>query len=103
EPKKTTLAAREPPLRGPRPPVWDAIEVDPQTLRERCEAVVSALPESLGARTVPADGVVGGGGAPGLRLPGWAIALPESYAAALRALPRPVLARVERGQCLVDL
>ena len=52
---------------------------------------------------VPADGVVGGGGAPGRTLPGWAVALPEPYAAALRLLDRPVLARVERGRCLVDL
>jgi L-seryl-tRNA(Ser) seleniumtransferase len=36
-------------------------------------------------------------------LPGWAVALPEPYAGALRRLDRPVLARVERGRCLVDL
>ncbi len=46
---------------------------------------------------------MGGGGAPGLTLPGWAVALPASYAAALRSQPTPVLARVEHGQCLVDL
>ena len=99
---KTTLAALEATLRGPRPPVWDALEADPDRLRERCDNLVATLPDGLGT-TVPAEGVVGGGGAPGHALPGWAIALPESYAAALRAQPRPVLARVERGRCLVDL
>ncbi|MEO5745960.1 MAG: L-seryl-tRNA(Sec) selenium transferase, partial [Terracoccus sp.] len=99
---KTTLAALEATLRGPRPPVWDALEADPDRLRERCDNLVATLPDGLGT-TVPADGVVGGGGAPGHALPGWAIALPEPYAAALRLQPRPVLARVERGRCLVDL
>jgi L-seryl-tRNA(Ser) seleniumtransferase len=99
---KTTLAALEATLRGPRPPVWDALEADPVALRARCEAVVATLPEGL-ASVVPAEGVVGGGGAPGTTLPGWAVALPEPYAGALRRLDRPVLARVERGRCLVDL
>ncbi len=99
---KTTLAALEATLRGPRPPVWDALEADPDRLRERCDKLVATLPDGLGT-TVPADGVVGGGGAPGHALPGWAVALPESYAAALRLQPRAVLARVERGRCLVDL
>ncbi|TPG17138.1 L-seryl-tRNA(Sec) selenium transferase [Pedococcus bigeumensis] len=99
---KTTLAALEATLRGPRAPVWDALEADPDRLRARCDALVAALPEGLGT-TVPADGVVGGGGAPGHTLPGWAVALPESYAAGLRLQPRPVLARVERAHCLVDL
>ena len=100
---KTTLAALEATLRGPRPPVWDALEADPARLRARCEAVVAGLPPQVGAEAVPSDGVVGGGGAPGVILPGWAVALPEAYAAALRTQARPVLARVERGRCLVDL
>jgi L-seryl-tRNA(Ser) seleniumtransferase len=100
---KTTLAALEATLRGPRAPVWDALEADPGRLRERAEAIVAALPEDISAETVPSDGVVGGGGAPGITLPGWAVALPEAYAVRLRTLPQPLLARVERGRCLVDL
>ncbi len=100
---KTTLAALEATLRGPTPPVLQAIEADPGRLRARCEAVVASLAPEIGATVVPAQGVVGGGGAPGLRLPGWAVALPERYAALLRSRTQPVLARVERGQCLVDL
>jgi L-seryl-tRNA(Ser) seleniumtransferase len=100
---KTTLAALEATLRGPRPPVWDALEADPQRLRARCLALADQLPPSATAEVVPADGVVGGGGAPGLTLPGWAISLPESYAALLRSQRPAVLARVEKGRCLVDL
>ncbi|HEX8768118.1 MAG TPA: hypothetical protein VF714_07095, partial [Jatrophihabitans sp.] len=52
---------------------------------------------------VPSAGAVGGGGAPGLQLPGWAVALPERYAAALRAGEPAVIGRLERGRCLLDL
>jgi L-seryl-tRNA(Ser) seleniumtransferase len=100
---KTTLAALEATLRGPRTPVWSALEADPERLRERCAAIVADLAPAVGAETVRADGVVGGGGAPGVTLPGWAISLPPEYAAALRSQAPPVLARVERGRCLVDL
>jgi L-seryl-tRNA(Ser) seleniumtransferase len=100
---KTTLAALEATLRGPRPPVRQAVEADPGRLRARCDALVASLAPETGAVVVPADGVVGGGGAPGLSLPGWAVALPEGYAALLRSQPQPVLARVDRGRCLVDL
>ena len=55
------------------------------------------------AVNLTAAGAVGGGGAPGLELPGWAVALPTAYAAALRTGEPSVVARVERGRCLVDL
>ncbi len=46
---------------------------------------------------------VGGGGAPGVSLPSAALALPERYAAALRAGDPAVLGRLEQGRCLLDL
>ncbi|MHB1472878.1 MAG: L-seryl-tRNA(Sec) selenium transferase, partial [Dermatophilaceae bacterium] len=48
-------------------------------------------------------GAVGGGGAPGLELPGWAVTVPEAYAAALRRHDPCVVCRVERGRTFVDL
>jgi len=59
-----------------------------------------AIPE---VEVVPSAGAVGGGGAPGLQLPGWAVALPERYAQALRATEPAVIGRLERGRCLLDL
>jgi L-seryl-tRNA(Ser) seleniumtransferase len=100
---KTALAALEATLRGPRPPVWAAIEADPEQLRRRCEAIVADLPAKLGARAVPSEGVIGGGGAPGLRLAGWAVSLPAELAGQLRRGPEPVVGRVEKGRCLLDL
>jgi L-seryl-tRNA(Ser) seleniumtransferase len=52
---------------------------------------------------VPSCGAVGGGSAPGRQLPGWAVSLPERVAAPLRRGRPPVVARVERGRCLLDL
>jgi L-seryl-tRNA(Ser) seleniumtransferase len=55
------------------------------------------------AEVVPSAAVVGGGGAPGLSLPSWALSLPERYADPLRHADPPVLGRVERGRLLLDL
>ena len=96
---KLTLAALEATLRGPVTPTWQALTADPTRLRERCEALAAAV----GGEVVESNGAVGGGGAPGLVLAGWAVALPESYAAALRAGSPCVVGRLERGACLLDL
>lgn len=100
---KTTLAALEATLRG-GPTVTDHyLHADPAALRARAESLAAALPERLRARVVSSMGVVGGGGAPGVTLPGWAVALPEPYAAALRHAAPAVIARAESGRCLIDL
>jgi L-seryl-tRNA(Ser) seleniumtransferase len=101
---KLTLAALEATLRGPAPPVAAALVADPATLRDRA----AALAERLAAAGVPVEAVdsvaaVGGGGAPGVELPSAALALPTGYAAALRTGDPPVVGRVERGRCLLDL
>jgi L-seryl-tRNA(Ser) seleniumtransferase len=38
-----------------------------------------------------------------VELQGWAVSLPERYAAALRAGDPCVVGRLERGRCLLDL
>ena len=96
---KLVLAALEATLRGPRTPTWDWLEADPAALRARCEALAAAV----GGEVVPSDGAVGGGGAPGQVLPGWAVALPASYAPLLRVGDPCVVGRVERDRCLLDL
>jgi L-seryl-tRNA(Ser) seleniumtransferase len=101
---KLALAALEATLRGPVPPVWAALRGDAAALRRRCDAVA----EQVGADVVPAHGAVGGGGAPGITLPGWAVALPalrpaDEWARALRTGDPCVVGRVERGRCLLDL
>ena len=96
---KLVLAALEATLRGPQAPVWLALTADPDRLRARC----AVLAEQVGGEVVPSDGAVGGGGAPGQVLPGWAVALPEALAPLLRSGDPCVVGRLERGACLLDL
>ena len=96
---KLTLAALEATVRGPRTPVTAYLHADPAETRRRTERLAAAL----GREVVDVIGRVGGGGAPGLELPGCAVELPERCAETLRRGDPAVVARVERGRCLVDL
>ncbi|OBG28996.1 L-seryl-tRNA(Sec) selenium transferase [Mycobacterium sp. E3198] len=97
---KLTLAALEATLTGPPPPVARALAADAAGLRARAERIAARLPDATAVDCVAA---VGGGGAPGVRLPSAAVSLPESYGAALRAGHPPVVGRLEAGRCLLDL
>jgi L-seryl-tRNA(Ser) seleniumtransferase len=57
----------------------------------------------VGAEACATEARVGGGGAPDVVLASAAVALPERYAAALRAGNPAVLGRLEHGRCLLDL
>ena len=96
---KLTLAALEATITHTANPIHDALHIDPDRLRERTET----LAEAVGATIVEHDGRVGGGGAPGVPLPGWAVELPEACAAPLRRGDPAIVARVHQGRCLVDL
>ena len=101
---KLTLAALEATLRGPRPPVVAGLEADPDALMSRAERIAGRLREAgVDARAVRSVAAVGGGGAPGVELSSAAVALPESFADALRAGRPAVLGRVTEGRCLLDL
>ncbi|MFG2010337.1 L-seryl-tRNA(Sec) selenium transferase [Micromonospora sp. NPDC048868] len=101
---KLTLAALAATLADPETPTRAALHVDPDALRARTERLCAALAaDGCEAQVVPAGAVVGGGGAPGVELPSWALALPERYASPLRLGDPPVLGRVVRGRLLLDL
>ncbi|MBE7364990.1 L-seryl-tRNA(Sec) selenium transferase [Corynebacterium aurimucosum] len=96
---KLRLNALEASLATPSNAVQDALHIDPQRHRERTEKVAAAV----GGEVVEHAGRVGGGGAPEVPLPGWAVALPEELARPLRLGEPPVVARVNQGRCLVDV
>ena len=96
---KLTLAALEATVRAGVSPVTQALHADAERLRARAERLAVAV----GGSVVAHDGRVGGGGAPGVPLPGWAVRLPEPAAGALRAGDPAVLPRVHDGACLLDL
>ncbi len=96
---KLALAALEATVAEGISPVMRALHADPGRLRQRADRIA----EAVRADVVPHDGRVGGGGAPGVALPGWAVRLPEPAAARLRTGRPAVLPRVHDGACLVDL
>ncbi len=101
---KLTLAALEATLRGPRPPVRTALEVDPSELRRRAERLADLLAAAgVPASAVDSVAVVGGGGAPGVRLASTAVSLPADWGPTLRMGDPPVVGRLEKGRCLIDL
>ncbi|MDQ1746325.1 MAG: L-seryl-tRNA(Ser) seleniumtransferase [Frankiaceae bacterium] len=101
---KLTLAAFEATVAGPMSPVAASIAADVESLRKRAEAVARALRGSgVDADVVGSEGRVGGGGAPEVALPGWAVALDPLYAEPLRRGDPAVVGRVERGRLLLDL
>jgi L-seryl-tRNA(Ser) seleniumtransferase len=101
---KLTLAALEATLRGPRPPVRQALDRTERELADSAGAVAEFLAErGVDAHAVPCTSVVGGGGAPGIDLAGAAVSLPAAYGPALRTGAVPVVGRVEGGRCLLDL
>ncbi|PCC48471.1 L-seryl-tRNA(Sec) selenium transferase [Brevibacterium aurantiacum] len=96
---KLTLAAIEATIANTENPVQDALHIDVDQLRERSERVAGLVSGTVVAH----DGRVGGGGAPGVPLPGWAVELPEELARPLRLGDPAVVARVHQGRCLIDL
>jgi L-seryl-tRNA(Ser) seleniumtransferase len=79
-----------------------ALAVEQPELRRRTDDLIRALP-GIDAEAVDTVAAVGGGGAPGVELPSVAVSLPAAYAAKLRAGQPPVVGRVVRGRCLLDL
>jgi L-seryl-tRNA(Ser) seleniumtransferase len=101
---KLTLAALEATLYEAETPTWQALRASPDRLRERAERLRTGIAASgPPAEVLACSSVVGGGGAPGVELASWAVALPAGYAAALRHADPPVLGRLERGRLLLDL
>ncbi|GAA1859655.1 L-seryl-tRNA(Sec) selenium transferase [Brevibacterium marinum] len=96
---KLTLAAIEATVANTRNPVHEALHIDVDRLRDRTERLAGLVSGTV----VGHDGRVGGGGAPGVPLPGWAVELPEALARVLRLGDPAVVARVHQGRCLIDL
>ena len=103
---KSTLAALEATLRGPRPPALVALDADPdraaRALRCGRRRRWRRTGRGRGGRRRPAR--VGGGSAPrAAPCPAGPSRSPRAAPALLRAGEPAVLARVEAGRCLVDL
>jgi L-seryl-tRNA(Ser) seleniumtransferase len=101
---KLTLAALEATLRGPATPTATALHEPVERLRDRAGRLAARLADAgLDARVTESDAVVGGGGAPGVRLPSAAVSLPATLGSSLRKNMPPVAGRIEDGRLLLDL
>jgi L-seryl-tRNA(Ser) seleniumtransferase len=101
---KLTLAALQATVAGPETPTWRGLRTDPDALRGRSEKLRAAMAAAgIDVELVESVAVVGGGGAPELELPSWALSLPPGYARPLRTGSEPIVGRVERGRLLLDL
>jgi L-seryl-tRNA(Ser) seleniumtransferase len=83
-------------------PVWAMARTEPDVLRRRAETLAA----SCGGNAAPTDAVLGGGSAPGGRLPSFGVELPgppEALAHRLRTGDPAVVARIVDGRVVVDL
>lgn len=99
---KLRLAALEATLRLQDNPVHDALHADAAELHRRAEALAAAT-ASADPAVVEHSGRVGGGGAPGHPLDGWAVRYGAELARPLRLRDPAVLGRVHDGHLLIDL
>ncbi|MBN1967593.1 MAG: L-seryl-tRNA(Sec) selenium transferase [Anaerolineae bacterium] len=84
-------------------PIWRMIAAPVEAVKRRAQS----WRRRIGAGTViPGESTVGGGSLPGETLPtallALAVASPDSFAAALRAEPTPVIARIAGDRVLLD-
>ena len=102
---KLTLAALEATLLGPLPPVRRALESLPAELQARAERITAALVAiGVDAAAVESRSTVGGGSAPEVEFPSWAVSLPASYAVSLRSsADTAVVGRMVGDRCWLDL
>ncbi|PYX77541.1 MAG: hypothetical protein DMG66_07055 [Acidobacteria bacterium] len=92
-------------------PALAMMQMPAEEIRQRAEAVIAQLTSAakLKAELYAGESVIGGGAAPGAKLPTMLIALThadlsaESLARRLREAPLPIIARVEEGRVLLDL
>jgi L-seryl-tRNA(Ser) seleniumtransferase len=91
-------------------PVQRMLRMSADEIRARAQALAARLPqEPWRVKIVAGVSAVGGGGAPGVELPTWLLALdhqrltPDALAIALRRQTTPVVARIEHDRLLLDL
>jgi L-seryl-tRNA(Ser) seleniumtransferase len=81
------------------------LEIPPETLRERAEALAAAIGD--GTRAEAMVSVIGGGAMPGAELPSWGITVPTSdvddLAERLRHGAIPVIGRIEDDRLVLDM
>jgi L-seryl-tRNA(Ser) seleniumtransferase len=92
-------------------PVRQMLALDAATLRARANTLAArvASASALHASIVDGESAIGGGSAPGLRLPTPLVAIeidglsPDALLTALRRAEPPIIARIDRDRLVFDL
>jgi L-seryl-tRNA(Ser) seleniumtransferase len=86
-----------------RMPIWQMATTPVADLRTRADRIAAGV-TALPVTSAPSSAIAGGGSLPGLDIPSWGLHLPGDRAAELRHVGQtPVIARVDRGQTVLDL
>ncbi|HEY3143134.1 MAG TPA: L-seryl-tRNA(Sec) selenium transferase [Acidimicrobiales bacterium] len=84
-----------------RLPFWDMATQPGERLRQRAEQIAAG--NGL-ATAVECESIAGGGALPGVEIPSWGLRLAGDHTGALRrTAPRPIIARVQRDETVIDL
>ncbi|MEM7276021.1 MAG: L-seryl-tRNA(Sec) selenium transferase [Actinomycetota bacterium] len=92
--------------RGDDIPFWRMVARSTDELRDRADAMLATLAGAVGdpsPRSIATEAVPGGGTLPTVTFPSHGIDLPGDHSGALRALDRPIIARVDQGRTILDL
>ena len=84
-------------------PIWKMIALDEDTIHQRAQDWIKSIGQG---NVIKGNSMVGGGSLPGETLPTYLLALDvpsvKKFLTRLRALPFPIVARIENGQALFD-
>jgi len=106
----TLMKYRDPKLALRDIPVLRMISTSPDDLRQKAEELAAAITRvapDLKLEIVPVEDQIGGGSAPMVRLPGWAVSVKDGMKSAdrterkLRKVDVPVIARINEDRLLL--
>lgn len=99
--QQTTLAYLD--RRGDDIPLWRMAATPVAELTARADAIVGKVGPDLGLVSAPCDSVPGGGTLPTVSFPSHGLRLDGDFVTPLRDLERPVIARIENDETILDL
>ncbi len=99
--QQTTLAYLD--RRGDDIPLWRMAAATPAELEARADAIVAAVGAAGAPASSPCESVPGGGTLPTVTLPSHGLRLEGDLVTVLRECTRPIIARIENDETILDL
>lgn len=99
--QQTTLAYLD--RRGADIPLWRMVATPVAELQARAETIVDAVQTERGPVSAPCESVPGGGTLPTVTFPSHGLKMAGDVVTALRDQERPIIARIENDETILDL